>query len=956
MIRTIYPHTDCPLSERRPTFSWTLKRVDPRLAKKLIYTLKVVALKEGQNAEKALARGRAVLTKENIRGTTAAYPRRAKSLQANQAYAYQVSAQTPDGEQAGLSNVGMFFVEAKGLPLNLKELTCCTGNKVSRSFRQWKTAYGEPAMSSRAQGCAGKQGVISLSGDAEKGDAVSQTLGTQIQAGKRYALSFCARMDPKVVDYIRFRVVAYNGSLPTSGHHPAPSAEVTIIGETSRITSTGWTRYLMPTWRANRMFARIAVLAISDAPGETTFGQIADVCLRESQRHDCGSFLDALDTEGKLDLPEGWSEYQTPGTEPQLEDVAYDEGSLLDMYGPHFDGAGNSNWYQENDLCVSVGGTVPPEAEARVKERDELDLGGGLTLADMGQAMEKIVETLGTGFGLDHLPPVPDDKAADCEDFRPDKRLPFGSRDVIYVQGFRPDHVIDLIVHRDSTGVLQSILGDAPDEEIDKRWPESRDSFEDGGFFKRAAESYWDAHIERHLGSVDQPSNRYLVVAWNSTQRLPDNVSAMLWQIAEAMNNGTGVVYNKKDPRGNTCFGREAVIISHSTGALLTNVAMSIAARTDSNSTLRKHFGNASYTAKRMRAHVSLHGAIGGSELADLALVGANLAGLAAGGVDAAVDVGISIANQGSVAIDLMKQGLAAFGISADAIANFFDAATDALVTLAQAAATTVNGSVLVDLSPFVAKTLWRPPMEANPVPVLTVAGGHPSNYGLFLATKFVLPGFDDGVVNTNSQSGSPTLLHPDLYAYFPTAARMYDMGIPPARAIPYFADQYEGPAMSAYGSSPWLSPTGMVQPVLTSASPLPRFRNHFTFLQGASDHNHPVQEDQDINDYISTLGTANYEESLVVDDPFVFDSGLVNDSILALVRGSVRGQDLVITLHFLVPAFSFVPPSYRFEELTLTITVPLWRRRYHLLRSSLDVSPEQDLQECDYVYRFVLR
>jgi hypothetical protein len=184
----------------------------------------------------------------------------------------------------------------------------------------------------------------------------------------------------------------------------------------------------------------------------------------------------------------------------------------------------------------------------------------------------------------------------------------------------------------------------------------------------------------------------------------------------------------------------------------------------------------------------------------------------------------------------------------------------------------------------------------------------------------------------------------------------MYDMGIPPARAIPYFADQYEGPAMSAYGSSPWLSPTGMVQPVLTSASPLPRFRNHFTFLQGASDHNHPVQEDQDINDYISTLGTANYEESLVVDDPFVFDSGLVNDSILALVRGSVRGQDLVITLHFLVPAFSFVPPSYRFEELTLTITVPLWRRRYHLLRSSLDVSPEQDLQECDYVYRFVLR
>jgi hypothetical protein len=194
-------------------------------------------------------------------------------------------------------------------------------------------------------------------------------------------------------------------------------------------------------------------------------------------------------------------------------------------------------------------------------------------------------------------------------------RSPFQGKDIIYVHGL-------------STETLKAVV----EGETVPNWGFGLPSLTYLAYFSARGDQQWDQHIKRFLDSRNA-SNRYMIAGWSSAQRIEYAANAMLYQIAEAMINGTRVVAKPADPRGKLGFcANGCVIISHSTGELVTDVAMALA--DDLN--YQQNYGPIGFIAPRMATHVSLGGAFVGSKYATLAVglgrcAGCEQAGLCGG-------------------------------------------------------------------------------------------------------------------------------------------------------------------------------------------------------------------------------------------------------------------------------------------------------------------------------------
>jgi hypothetical protein len=957
-VKAIYPTVDCPVDEARPIFAWTEYRT---IRKDLKYRFVLVKMEDKQDAKSAIEKNEKLADEKDIETTEIKLPTIASDLRPNTVYAFQISAYEGTTKKiVSKSDVNLFYTLDAKLPDFFQSLLCCEQNLIEKAINKWKTAYGTPEINEKEKGCFTSKGTIQIRGNRIGGDAVYQKLNNsnKIKKGNYYQISFCAKPYPKEMDYVRFRILAYNGTLPPTGTHPETSENIAVIGESGDIESKDWNRYFLSSWKAPKDFENIAVLVVTNETtlaGAQAIGSISNICLQVTDG--CGLNANDLGFTEDGGIPDEAKNYIDPKTKPEFLDIDFSQGSLEDMFGQPFNDDGKSNWYGLGDECISIGGDIPAEAEELVNKYLEFKLPGGISLETFNEGMKTFYEKFGHKMELPKWDPIPEEKENDC---RPqlDKSKPFKGRDIIYVHGLVLDHILKRTVANDQTGYLKGVAlatnfaTNTILDSVSKSWPNDQQEFYPGGFYHNMALSYFDHHIEHFLGDIENPSNRYMLVAYNSSQRLIDNVHAALTQISAAMNEGKGVYYDKKDPRGSDCFGKEVVIISHSTGALLMDVSMAIAEMSADDEAIQKSFGNAKYIADRSKVHISLHGAIAGSELAALGVIGANIAAVAAVGADVAVDVKITVSDAfmtGKQMIYDAMTGLNTTGTTnnTSAIEAFLDVATDSIVIIARNFANTFNNSVLVDLSPHVAKRLWGSYINQNKVPVLTVAGGHPIAADQSIVTKWILPGFDDGVVSANSQSGSPSMSLPELYLYIPPESRIFQMGIDLKRSVPYFAEQSKGVFGAAYGSIPWLSPAGMVQPVAIVAAPSPRYANHFPFLQSASEHMHSIEEPMN---YTSTFGASNFEECLVVENNFVFNEELVNPEIISLVSRRIRGLDLILTFKIYYPIFDFwpPPPTVTWGNYTFPVTIPLWRRTYDTLSGSNF--------ETDLVYNFVLR
>lgn len=637
-----------------------------------------------------------------------------------------------------------------------------------------------------------------------------------------------------------------------------------------------------------------------------------------------------LDGSGKPIFPDGAEET----TKPYV--VSEDEGLVSALY-PDRDTTTDAMYPLPCE--PSIGGSIPaipaPSQDDldNVAMADKYDATDGKPIADkldsnMLPPVKLIRPFKGSGMCAIAGNPV----SCGSPQFLDDGQ-PFEGRDIIYVHGFAPEQIKRRIAHHTDASQL---------------WPQDAPAFQSpGGYFRKYADAYWHDHIHENLFDPDTPSNpvagwqwtnsdpvpiykpkanRYLIIAWNSNQTLEYAQSAMLTQIEAAMRSGDNVKTPPAFPASQVrpFCSNGCIIISHSTGALLTSTAISRAAS--------GFFGSGAKTiASRMRLHVSFEGAISGSRLATLAMVAAAYTTYAPTSVCALIDNLLDVANTCLLDTSFFPQ------------------------------------SIFRDLMPLVAQGVWGPILDKSPIPTVTLAGGHPIG-DQASATKPVLPGLDDGVVSMNSSCGNPIMVQPPLLA--PSGAmvtslvKAFEFSENPAllaRGVKQYISQKDfgsalppGPLFLAGACTPYLSPTGMVIPVLANMNATPwntrkRYKNHYSFIQGVVNHSYdPGGVSSNLFPSVQGLPastTRHYKSFATIDNPE--ETSAVTDAKIyqQFADGTYLVHPSFATMHEYV-----FGRYYKYKLFGKTRRIWVWKRTYHLL------DKWQIKQSSHYVYEFVGR
>ncbi len=850
------------------------------------------------------------------------------------------------------------------------------------SVANWQAGYGAPVAVSDF-GYA-DQGYILLSGNKTSGGAIYQQLSAPITKGKVYELSICvriAKMPPSPIPYVKIRAMAFNNTLPTGGNHPKPEQDIAVIDVSGRVAACDdWTTFVFHRWRAGKNYNNIAI-TVENGESVLSFADIDNICLVEVN-DSIPCYLATLDSAGQIIPPFGQLD---PGCPPVEEDVFIDMGSVNDIYGycnpaP----SGVDTWYELcADSCESLGGELPEELldfinndSLNIYLMDSLGINDSTLMADLGHFQDSLELSHANLNLLDSMAAL-GAFSFDCRSLTPqgpppnDPNSPFNGYDIIFVHGLRTDALMDRI---------------NGDPGASTTWPANRSPFYNG-YWKRGAYEYWNTHTGQYLKTTVSPAtfvvnqngtytNRYLVVSHPATQNFVFGAHSVMEQIANAMLNGTGVINcNPGESRPKNTFGHNGfIIISHSDGAPLTDIVL-----TTSNLTryppLSLTLGDVSFIADRCKLHVAISGAFGGSNYATLALMAA------------AATTPIQYATE-------IVESFFGFNVPGPAPWLFTSELLDMAIT----------------------KTLWKPFMERVPVCVLTLSGGHPTNFGSdgtknatvnkaisLIAKHAIHHGFDDGVLCVESQAPNTDGRKNYLDRYFPKIGiatiaglaaalntgnpkalqfaallneRLYDMGIDKSRAVRYYLDQkldllvadkllnqslpggfvlenalqpYIAVVKYLFASSgaiPWLSPTGMVQPVRFARFPgvpsydaLKRYDNHYSFIQSAADH-YTAKTGSFMNapDYEKTnfSGARNFEESRVITSDDVYNKCGVSSGMRNLQREYIQGKSKTFTIKI-----------FKFRK---TYTFWIWKRKYHLL------DQYETKHELDYLYENVLR
>jgi hypothetical protein len=548
------------------------------------------------------------------------------------------------------------------------------------------------------------------------------------------------------------------------------------------------------------------------------------------------------------------------------------------------------------------GGDEDP-ADEDEDEQAELDsLGLAMTPAALQDSMVVWNARIGATYNAQPRPPLgavglnyhfPD--VPHCPDRSAPHKYVFGGRDIIFIHGFRTEPLQSALLGSNDTA---RVLWKQP-----TKFPGSIENpdYYGNGYWKLGADRYWRHHVKHFL--TDRGfNNRYLIVAWPVTQRLDVAIQCVLTQIADAMQYGIGV----EDLSGHhdcSNFGTPSfVVVSHSTGGLLTSAMMRAAEDTQKWPNL-----NASYIPQLCKGEVALNGAITGSNLALALAVGAGVAGA----IDPVTRVALCEAVN---TITLLKADPSSLCVDEPAF-SLLPCAN--LLTLDQNLGYVYNG-VTIDLIPSVARGTWGPVKDLSPIRTVTMGGGHPTTYGN-IVKHHLLMGLDDGVVALQNACANPAPLT-TAYGYWGRKRDIKDMGLKyfgwKSRMKGYLRDQWKdadlgndatggGHGLGWYligiGANEGVSPSGMRQPDHIAASsitvcvngncndlvghdPNTRLNHHYSFMESASDHYGttpswdacPPFRGQNGNLYEwsgKDTTEVNYEETIAITDAHIYDN-----------------------------------------------------------------------------------
>ena len=157
------------------------------------------------------------------------------------------------------------------------------GSMPSGQTANWTGAYaGGSGPDVALDGGCGDAAYIGMWGNQVVGEAIQQTLGSQIIQGHSYSISFCARWIPEQNrPYpVQFAFRASNNPLtgPTDG-----TGE--LIGISPPIDPQGWMSVTLPNWTATGSYSILTVSATNqssfDHGDSTTYGHIDQICVND---------------------------------------------------------------------------------------------------------------------------------------------------------------------------------------------------------------------------------------------------------------------------------------------------------------------------------------------------------------------------------------------------------------------------------------------------------------------------------------------------------------------------------------------------------------------------------------------------------------------------------------------------------------------------------------------------
>jgi len=166
--------------------------------------------------------------------------------------------------------------------------------------------------------------------------------------------------------------------------------------------------------------------------------------------------------------------------------------------------------------------------------------------------------------------------------------MPFHGRDIIYIHGLQMNHIVD------RAAGIQGATG---------YWPANASEYYTGYYYNVAVNNMLP-HIDHFIRGRGN-KNRFIIVCYDCSESAEVAVHSVLSQIREAMENGTGVQFDSSDQRKRNCFGRDYVFISHSTGALVSDVALSIANKTKTDINLKAQYGDIGLISDRCKGACS---------------------------------------------------------------------------------------------------------------------------------------------------------------------------------------------------------------------------------------------------------------------------------------------------------------------------------------------------------------
>ncbi len=892
-IDLLYPKSPCPIIENRPTFQWANKSKSVTSSAK--YQLKVVEITKADEGIENIDQMKPIIFLDNISSDNVPLPKNNPSLEPNKFYAWQVS--KIENEKLEKSHIELFSVQGRNNTLNSITNDCCQGGLIANggfvtstvtgtlgsggSSGNWSKGYGNPTVNfSSGTGCF-DDGYIKMNGNLISGSCIQQVLSAtnKIKKGKRYKVSMAVKFEQagNTLNYARIRVVAFNGSLGAGINHRLPNTDLAIIGRSTKITECDdWSVRVFTIWTANKDFENIAVNVFTDDNTSSSIS-IDNISLCEIETTDCDAL--SFDKNGDPITPVGLQKITDASScAASDEDEDYFNGSLSGLYG--YDGTFSMYNNLNLDDCNNIEGPMPPEFTNYNCDDSLKALGIDISCDSLQRFIDSplppffdsvFIPTPLTAL-IDECSPNMAGQKGDVE------KMDFGGRDIIYIHGLQFSHIIDKI--KGKSGATES-------------WPLNKSEFLEGGYYKTVAEENWANHIKYYETNRGR-KNRYFIASYNCAERADVSVYNLMLQIKSAMEYGTDVVNpDEKDPRKKSCFGREFIIISHSTGGLIANLVLSIANQTKTNLAVKAEYGDAGFISDRCKGHISFHGAMGGSNLAKIAVL-----------------TGLPI----------------------------------------------MTKSVLLDLTPEYTYGRWSADLKLVPKPVLTISGGHPmldiTAVGAFgaatlltlvgappmfitlagLAAQKILPGLDDMIVNMESSAGRDKPHYLPISKFItPYPNKAFDLGIKLDRALASYYDQKAGLGKFSSAANPYLTPSGMVEPRFSSQITNPQFPNNYTFIQSASEHIQP--KDYSYFDYMnyknSLIGSAYSEEQLVTNSSYLYTSGIVNPSIINEMVENIKGKKIVFTWG------KFVWKNGRLKFIKYNIERYIWKRLYHNLQGN---------------------